>query len=115
MLSRLFSTAQDGDSLLWNAFLRFNLMISLGVSYRTLLHHVAAFRTWAPLVLRWLARLMFYEFLWFLAVEMFYSLFHVWDTRPLWFVSLTLSLGCVARHIVYDVRKQAKPAFARMP
>lgn len=108
LLIRLFSSPKNRESesdLFWGAFLMFNLMISLGVGYQALLRAVPAFGTWAPLFLRWIARLMLYAFLWCFPAGMLFAFLEIGDTPPFLITIFTLSAVCVGRHILHDVRK----------
>jgi hypothetical protein len=103
------SRESQGD-VLWGTFLRLNLMISAGVGYQALLRAVPAFGTWAPLFLRWIARLMLYAFLWCFPAGMLFAFLEIGDTPPFLITIFTLSAACVGRHILHDVRKRKMAA-----
>ena len=110
LLTRAFTAyAEEGESVWLRAFLLLNLMASIGVGYLALLRRFAAFRTWAPLVLRWIGRWMLYGFVWFIIVAIVFSFAQVMDAIALWMISLLISGAFVARLALRDIQKLAKP------
>jgi hypothetical protein len=105
--------AEKGDDVWLQVFLLLNLMASFGVGYLALLRRFAPFRTWAPLVLRWLWRWMLYGFVWFNLVGAVHSATNfAGSLATLWMISLLISGAFVARLALRDIRKQGKPTLA---
>jgi hypothetical protein len=115
LLIRIFVAMKDEEVFLWQAFLTSNLLLSLGVGYRALLRAMPVFGIWAPLVMRWAARLMLHTFLWFIVTSIIFSLGDIWDAHLVWFTALTLAGVFVAHPVRHDLQRAIKPANRRFP
>jgi hypothetical protein len=93
-----YAAFRNGDSELWQAFLLFNGMLSFGAGYVALVRISPLFAFWAPLIMRWLARLVVYTPFWLIPAVYFTQ----GDGFKASFVALTIAGLFVARRAWHD-------------